>query len=94
MLNIPTDSELQLPLIHMNGNSGRALGTQYFTALQSLNELEMNFMDIEFHQRDYYPLGDEAFERAREERTAIKIKLSEIRRYLEKHSEHCFASAR
>ena len=94
MLNIPTDSELQLPLIHLNGNSGAALGKQYFTALQALEALENDFANIEFHSRDYYPMGDEAFLKAKAQRVAIKLKFSEIREYLERHSEHCFASAR
>ena len=92
MLNIPTDCEIQLPIIHMNGNSGTTLGNQYWKALKALQDLEEAFGQIEFHQRDYYPLGDEAWLKARAARQLQWCNIGSIRGYLEKHSEHCFAS--
>jgi hypothetical protein len=89
-----TESELQMPLIHMNGNSGTTLGNQYFDALRHLQDFERKFYAVEFHKRDYYPLGDEAWNVAVEQRDQIKKKISEIRTYLESHSIHCFNSAR
>ena len=89
-----TESELQMPLIHSNGNSGTALGNQYFEALRGLQDFEHKLYAVEFHRRDYYPLGDEAWNVAVEQRNEIKKKISDIRYYLEAHSVHCFNSAR
>lgn len=87
-------SPVQLPLIHMNGNDGTKLGRQYFDAIITLGKFEDEFFDIEFHQRDYYPLGDESWNLARSQRQEIKKKMTEIREYLEIHAAHCFESAK
>jgi hypothetical protein len=85
---------MQLPLIHMNGNSGTKLGNQYFEALKALNAFEDAFQNIEFHARDYYPLGDEAWLKARAQRQVQWTNIGSLRRYLDVHSGHCFESAR
>ena len=93
-MNTTVDYEVQLPLIHLNGNSGTALSKQYWKAVQALNELEKAFSEIEFHSRDYYPLGDEAWIKARAARQVQWLNIGSLKDYLEKHYEHCFASAR
>jgi hypothetical protein len=85
---------MQFPLIHMNGNSGTTLGNEYFEALRSLNEFNEKFFDIAFHRRDYYPLGDDAWNLAVKQRNEICQKMNDIRHYLDAHAGHCFASAR
>ena len=85
---------IQFPFIHMNGNSGTALSKQYFNALTHLLKFEEEFYKIEFHARDYYPLGDQAFEKARAERELVKARIAHIRTYLELHAAHCFEAAR
>ena len=86
--------EMQLPIIHMNGNSGSKLGHQYFEALKALQQFESVFQEIEFHSRDYYPLGDEAWVKARAQRQAQWANIGSLRSYLDVHAGHCFESAR
>lgn len=86
--------EIQLPLIHMNGNSGTVLGNEYLEALRALTAFTNAFYKIEFHARDYYPLGVESWNLARSQRQEIKKKMTEIREYLEIHAAHCFESTK
>jgi hypothetical protein len=85
---------VQLPLIHMNGNDGTKLGREYFDAIIVLGKFEDEFSNIEFHQRDYYPLGDQSWNLARTQREEIKKKIADIREYLEIHAAHCFEAVR
>lgn len=85
---------MQFPLIHSNGNSGTTLGNQYFEALKALRAFEEAFQAIEFHQRDYYPLGDEAWLKARAQRQVQWTNIGSLRHYLDTHAGHCFSSAR
>jgi hypothetical protein len=86
--------EMTLPLFHLNGNSPKTLGKEYFEALTALREFMEKFYNIEFHARDYYPLGDEAWLKARAQREAQKANIESLRHYLDAHSAHCFESAR
>jgi hypothetical protein len=86
--------EMQLPFIHLNGNDGEKLGKQYWETLLMLDELSAKFSEIEFHSRDYYPLGDEAWLKARAQRIAMKANISSLRDYLSLHAQHCLESAR
>jgi hypothetical protein len=86
--------EMQLPVIHLNGNDGSKLGRQYFEALKALQQFEDVFQEIEFHARDYYPLGDEAWLKARAQRQVQWTNIGSLRRYLDAHAGHCFESAR
>ena len=86
--------EMQLPLIHMGGNDGSKLGHQYFEALKALQQFESVFEQIEFHSRDYYPLGDEAWLKAIAQRQAQWSNIGSLRAYLDAHAGHCFESAR
>jgi hypothetical protein len=86
--------EMQLPIIHMGGNDGSKLGHQYFEALKALQQFENVFQEIEFHSRDYYPLGDEAWLKARAQRQAQWSNIGSLRAYLDAHAGHCFESAR
>ena len=85
---------VQLPIFHMNGNSPQKLGHQYFEALKALQAFEDAFQEIEFHARDYYPLGDEAWLKARAQRQVQWTNIGSLRRYLDVHSGHCFESAK
>ena len=86
--------EMQLPIFHGNGNNPQRLGREYFEALRVLNKFQDAFFAIEFHARDYYPLGDEAWLKARAQREAMHANINSLRRYLDVHAEHCFDSAR
>lgn len=84
--------EMQLPLIHSNGNSAQNLGGQYWEAFQALQKFQEKFSEIEFHARDYYPLGEEAWRKARAQRFAMDANINSLRDYLSLHSQHCFES--
>ena len=84
----------QFPLIHLNGNDGNRLGHQYFEALKALSQFVEVFNQIDFHSRDYYPLGDQSWEKAKAQRILQKEKIASLLTYLETHSQHCFESAR
>jgi hypothetical protein len=86
--------EMQLPCIHSNGNSGSVLGHQYFESLKALGDFKKLFYEIEFHARDYYPLGNEAWLKARAQREVQKANIEALQTYLDAHSGHCFESAR
>lgn len=101
MISETAQSQVQLdnpsvcfPFIHMNGNSGTTLGNQYFEALKALHAFEEAFQAIEFHQRDYYPKGDEAWVKALAQRQAQWTNIGSLRHYLDSHAAHCFEAAR
>jgi hypothetical protein len=92
---VATDNpETQFPIIHGNGNSGKQLGSQYFEALRALQKFQEAFEKIDFHARDYYPLGDEAWLKARAQRQVQWTNIGSLRNYLDTHAGHCFESAR
>lgn len=82
--------ELQLPIFHLNGNNPKALGQQYFNALMALDEFQDKFFAIEFHARDYYPLGDEAWLKAKTQWETQKANMASLRDFLDVHTSHCF----
>jgi hypothetical protein len=86
--------EMQLPLIHLNGNDGRKLGQQYFEALKALIQFQDVFEQIEFHSRDYYPLGDEAWLKARAQRQVQWTNIGSLKNYLGNHAQHCVESTK
>lgn len=86
--------EMQLPLFHLNGNTPERLGKQYFEALKAVQDLENKFSNIEFHSRDYYPLGEEAWLKARTQWEIQRDNIHSLRKHLEVHASHCFESSR
>jgi len=93
MSTIPIkQGEIPMPLIHMNGNSRERLTEYYEEAARALREEALQkFNEIDFHPRDYYPLGNEAFTQAQAERIEIYKAFQRIQDYLEKHIEHLYA---
>lgn len=85
--------EYTLPIIHLNGNSRKTLLDQYTKADEAAAVLIEAFMGIDFHARDYYPLGAEAFDRARHERNEIRAKLYDVLEYLRQHKHTLQACA-
>jgi len=86
--------EMTFPVFHLNGNSPKVLGQEYWDALRGLQDFEHKFYAVEFHQRDYYTQGPEAWTKAVAERDEIKKNISNIRFYLESLTAHCFESTR
>ena len=83
-------TQLTLPLFHMNGNCVKTLTEQYQNAYTKLQEFIDTFGEIDFHPRDYYPLGDDAWNKARNERDEARRQINEVYKYLEAHIEHCY----
>jgi len=53
------------PLIHLNGSGANALRDEYLTAEGAVCEAKKKLAMVEFHMRDYYPLGAAAEKQAR-----------------------------
>ena len=77
-----------LPTIHLNGSGKNTLERDYQNARAKVRDALRVFEAIEFHGRDYYPQGPEAFTQARLERDFMARKLKDIDDYLEAHLEH------
>jgi hypothetical protein len=74
-----------VPVIHFNGSGCKNLHEQYQRAATQLEQFRDAFQAIDFHPRDYYPLGDDAFHRARLERDEIRHAIWVIQDYLDQH---------
>lgn len=83
-----TESTTVLPLIHLNGNSANKLHSQYLNAYEKLAQFNEAVRDIEFHPRDYYPLGNDAFPKASEGRMKLLVDIHNACQYLEEHIIH------
>jgi len=81
-------SDLTLPTIHLNGTGRKMLNDDYFNAYLKLQEAIRAFRSIEFHARDYYVAGHDAFHKARTERDIALTQLNLVQVYLETHLAH------
>lgn len=78
-----------LPLIHLNGSGRERLSEDYTALYRAAKALVDAFCDVEFHPRDYYPLEDGAFEKARNDRAEIKAAIYQVLEYANHHRLHC-----
>lgn len=78
-------NDVPKPLIHLNGNSRENLLADYKAAYRAAKAAREAFARIDFHARDYYPLGPEAFPRAREARARHLDHLDSVILYLQDH---------
>ena len=78
-----------MPLFHLNGNSVQTLSREYYNAFTKLQEFVDTFSSIQFHPRDYYPLGDETWDKAKNERDEVRRKINEVYKYVEAHFNYC-----
>ena len=82
------ESTTVLPLIHLNGNNADKLQAQYMNAYEKLAEFNTAVREIEFHPRDYYPIGADAFAKATEKRMKLLVDIHNACQYLEEHIIH------
>lgn len=82
---MPQETTLTLPTVHLNGTGHTTLADGYEKADDALRDFTKAFGEIEFNARDYYPQGPEAWEKARDQRSAINLKLREIKTYIDAH---------
>ena len=80
--------KITLPTIHLNGTGKQDLCEGYENTLRQIGETIESVKKIEFHSRDYYPQGNDAWNKAVEERMDIRKKLQEVERYFLAHFKH------
>lgn len=73
-------------MIHMNGNNGQVLLEEYQNAMTAAIKLREEFSKIEFHPRDYYPLGVDQYDNAKAQRLEVMKMLNDIDGYLTGHA--------
>lgn len=78
--------KLHFPIIHMNGNNGQVLLEEYQNAMKAAIDLRDAFSKIEFHPRDYYPLGVDQYDNAKAQRLEVMKMLNDIDGYLTGHA--------
>ncbi len=77
-----------LPTIHLNGTGKKSLLEDYDNALNKLQDAIEEFNKIQFHARDYYVQGPDAYNSALNERIEQAKKLKEVYEYLLAHAVH------
>lgn len=80
---------LQKPLIHLNGSPRAHLQEAYEQAYRALGEAWTKVAQSAPNQRDYYPLGEEAWKRARAQHEWRLNQIAQIRQELLSLFESC-----
>jgi len=73
------------PTVHLNGTSAKDLWAGYEAAYDAVRAAQDALRKIEFNARDYYVQGNDAYSKARDQRTEQFIKLVDIEEYLLQH---------
>ena len=61
-----------MPCIHMNGSDENSLRRQYNDLFEAVSDAQVKLLyDIDFHERDYCPLGELVWSEANLERKEI-----------------------
>lgn len=90
-MNFNVTNAIQLPLVHLNGTSAKALVESYELAGQAVARAIECLQDAAPNARDYYALGPDAWKRAMQEHAARVDKLSAVYEDLRALYEHCSA---
>lgn len=77
-----------LPTIHLNGTGAKNLFDEYYSALKSIRKAEEALVAATCNQRDFYPQGDTAWQKARSERAEMFLHLQMVQEYLSTWAEH------
>jgi hypothetical protein len=78
--------EYTMPCIHMNGSDEDSLRRQYNNLFCAVSDAQIKLLyDTDFHERDYYPLGGEAWDKAYQEREEIKEAMTKVYQYAKQH---------
>ena len=70
--------EIMIPVLHLNGTSKNELVNQYENAIIALKEALQVVLKSAPNGRDYYPLGPNAYEVAREQHYARITKINQV----------------
>lgn len=79
---------IQLPCVHMNGTGAQTLFDGYLEAYSAVNAAIDQLGKVEFNPRDYYPLGDSAWNLARDQRASLLRAMEAVAENLLAHCEH------
>jgi hypothetical protein len=78
--------EYTMPCIHMNGSGETSLRRQYSELFDAVSEAQIKLYNTHFHSRDYYPLGDEAWDKAYADRAKVNEAMNTIYEYAMQHA--------
>lgn len=74
-----------LPVVHLNGTHPEVLLLQYKNLYDKIMDLELEFLSLEFHPRDYYPKGDTYWLIAKQIKDNMRTNIQELRIWTEDH---------
>ena len=78
-----------MPCIHMNGSDEDSLRRQYNELFDAVSQAQIKLLyDTDFHQRDYYPLGELVWSEANLEREEIKEAMNKVYQYAKQHMHY------
>jgi hypothetical protein len=72
-----------LPTIHLNGTGAQSLADEYHAVYLAINKALDTLEAATCNARDFYPQGDDAWQRARDERAEMFRKLLDVSKYAE-----------
>lgn len=81
-MNGTTKNGLQLPLVHLNGDSRQNLEGNFANPIHAINDAIRSLEEHSPHGRNYYPFGDNAYAKAAAEHAARIVKLESVRNEL------------
>jgi hypothetical protein len=82
---------MRLPSIHSNGTGRDSLIKQYDELSKAFNTFVKKWEEIDFHARDYYIQGQEAWMEAFSERRDQSENLMSVSRYINEIREHLYS---
>jgi len=80
---------MQTPFVHINGTGRSRLVDLYCNAGGAVMDALRKLGEAAPNQRDYYPLGDDAWRAARAEHEARVARLRTVLDELQELAEHC-----
>lgn len=85
-------SNIEKPIIHMNGDSPKELTEQYSNAANAVDDAIAAIANTFPHLRNYYVSRDpQSGDRAREQHDSRCSRLIAVRKELRELAEHCFS---
>lgn len=69
---------MKAPLIHLNGTSGDRLVEVWRDATKAVRLAKEAVEGMDINQRDYYPLGDQHWQQARDRWVAVQKELTKL----------------
>ncbi len=75
-----------MPCIHMGGSDENSLRRQYQELFEAVSDVQVKLLyDVDFHKRDYYPLGELVWSEANLEREEVKEAMNTVYQYARQH---------